>query len=369
MCYLLLVQSTHMIQENVSLKSYNTFRVDAVAHFFAQPTDLQELVLVLQDTQFAGMPKLVLGGGSNILFTKDFEGLVLHPFLKGIEIVEENEDTITLGVGAGENWHEFVMYAVERGWSGIENLAYIPGCVGGAPVQNIAAYGQTFEDVLISLEAIALETGELRTFNQEETEPAYRSSIFKTALQDKYLVTSVTIQLSKIPAYDTHYHGRFAYESLEAWLRQIKEPPYAPKDVAEAIVLQRKAKLPEVTEYGTCGSFFVNPFVTIEKFHELEKEVPELQHYPITKMEYDRIDWHDTGQDDIVKIPAGRLLEELGWKGKWIGNVGTFDKHALIVVTNGDATGQEIFDFTEQMKQSVKDAYDVELISEVRIVN
>lgn len=356
-----------MIQENVSLKPYNTFRVDVNARFFAEPTDSQELVLILQTPQFVEMPKLVLGGGSNILFTKNFDGLVLHPLLKGVEIIDENKDTVTLQVGAGEDWHEFVMYAVEQGWSGVENLAYIPGSVGGAPVQNIAAYGQTFEDVLVSVEALDIASGEGRTLPRVDVEPSYRSSIFKTTLQDQYLVTSVTMQLSKQPDYDTHYHGRFAYESLQTWLTQVKEPPYTPKDVAEAIVLQRKAKLPEVSEYGTCGSFFVNPFVTVEKFHELEKEIPELQHYPITKMEYDRIDWHDTGHDDIVKIPAGRLLEELGWKGKWIGNVGTFDKHALIIVTNGEATGQEIFDFAEQMKQSVKDAYDVELVSEVRI--
>jgi len=355
-----------MLQENASLKSHNTFRVDVSARYFAEPSTTDELATLLEEA--VNTPKLVLGGGSNILFTRDFDGLVVRPMIRGIEIVEENEDKVILKVGAGENWHDFVMYTVENGWSGIENLAYIPGSVGGAPVQNIAAYGQTFEDVLISLDAIDLETGELRKFSKKETEPAYRSSIFKASLQDRCLVTHVTIHLFKQPEYDTHYHGRFAYESLETWLKQIKEPPYTPKDVAEAIILQRKAKLPEVSEYGTCGSFFVNPFVTVEKFHELEKEVAELQHYPISKMEYDRLDWHDTGQDDIVKIPAGRLLEQLGWKGKWIGNVGTFDKHALIIVTNGEASGKEIYGFAEQMKQSVKEAFGIELVSEVRVV-
>lgn len=357
-----------MIQENVSLKPFNTFRVDVHARYFYEPQSIEDLVDVLNTSPYTDMPKFVLGGGSNVLFTKDVEGLVLRPSFNGIVVLEEDKDSVTLHVGAGEDWHGFVVYAVEQGWSGIENLAYIPGSVGGAPVQNIAAYGQTFEDVLVSVEAVELATGDIRAFSKEETEPAYRSSIFKTTLQDQYLVTKVTVKLSKQPNYDTHYHGRFAYESLATWLKQIKEPPYTPKDVAEAIILQRNAKLPEVSEYGTCGSFFVNPFVTVDTFHELEKEIPELQHYPITKMEYDRLDWTDTGQDDIVKIPAGRLLEELGWKGKWIGNVGTFDKHALIIVTNGEATGQEIFDFAEQMKQSVKDAYDVELVSEVRIV-
>ncbi len=358
-----------MILENASLLPYNTFRVHVSARYFAQPSSTQELQETLKDSIVQGNKIFVLGGGSNTLFVNDFDGLVVQPLIKGIEIIEETDSTVTLRVGAGEDWHRFVMYVVERGWSGIENLAYIPGSVGGAPVQNIAAYGQTFEDVLVSVEALDLQNGSLKAFSKAETEPAYRSSIFKTKLQDRYVVTSVTMQLSKIPDFDTHYHGRYSYESLQTWLDQVAKPPYTPKAIADAIILQRKAKLPEVSEYGTCGSFFVNPFVTVEKFHELEKEVPELQHYPITKMEYDRIDWHNTGQDQIVKIPTGRLLEELGWKGKWIGNVGTFDKHALIIVTKGEASGQEILDFADQMKQSVKDAFDVDLVSEVRIVN
>lgn len=357
------------LQENISLKPFNTFRVDAKASFFVQINSRKDVIDLVSNYPDIVSNCFVLGGGSNVLFSRDYKGLVLLNNLKGIEVESQNTNTVTLNVASGENWHTFVMWTAQQGWSGVENMAYIPGTMGAAPVQNLAAYGQTFEDVLVSLEAIDLDTGEEKVFNKKELDLAYRSSVFKTKLVNKYFITSVKVRLATELHYDTHYHGRFAYESLATWIKQIKDiPPYTPQDIAEAIILQRKAKLPEVSDYGTCGSFFVNPFVTVEKFQLLSQEIPELQHYPITKMEYDRIDWHDTGQDKIVKIPAGRLLDELGWRGKWKGNVGTYDKHALIVVTNGNASGDEIVAFAGDMKQSVNDTYGIELVSEIRII-
>lgn len=357
-----------ILHHNHSLTDLNTFRVNVKAKYFAEIHSMSDLLDLYDHHEVHNQQTFILGGGSNTLFTKDFNGLVIKVSLKGREVIGSTENDVTLKIAAGENWHEIVMWTAQQCWSGIEDMAYIPGEVGAAPVQNLAAYGQTFEDVFVSLEAVDLKTGETKIFTRDECELAYRSSIFKTKYKDKYLITSVTIRLSKFADYDTHYHGRRSYESLATYLSQIKEPPYAPIDVANAIILQRKAKLPEVSEYGTCGSVFVNPFVTVAKFRELESMISELQQYPITKMEYDRLNWHDTGQDEIVKIPAGRLLDELGWRGKWIGNVGTYEKHALIVVTNCKATGAEILAFMEQMQKSVKEAYGIDLVSEVNIL-
>ncbi|MCA9392499.1 FAD-binding protein, partial [candidate division WWE3 bacterium] len=195
--------------ENISLKPYNTFRVDVKARFFVQVDSVNELESVLNDEKYTTVPKMILGWGSNILFRHDYQGLVIKVNFHGREILAEDDESVTLRLGAGENWHEFVMWSAESGWSGVENLAYIPGTVGAAPVQNLAAYGQTFEDVLVSLNAIELATGETRSFTKEETEPAYRTSVFKTELKNKYLVSDVTVKLSKIANYDTHYHGRY----------------------------------------------------------------------------------------------------------------------------------------------------------------
>ena len=356
------------IHEAVSIQLYNTFNVDVKTKFLGHIrsiADAERTVRVLGDHELS---PFILGGGSNTLFVNDWTGVIFRIEIKDKQIITEDDNSVTIKVGAGENWAGFVNWSVNQGLSGIENLAYIPGTVGAAPVQNLAAYGQTFEDVLDGVGTIDLATGQHRYFYKDQTEPAYRSSVFKTKYPNRYLITHVTIKLSKQPQFDTHYHGRFRYESLANLLHERKSPPYTPKDIAEIVTQQRQIKLPELSEYGTCGSFFINPFVTIEQYHDLGQQIADLQHYPISKMEYDRLNWHDTQQDQIVKVPAGRLLDELGWKGKWIGNVGTYVKHALIVVTNKQATGQEILDFTNQMQTDVFNAYGIKLQSEVNIV-
>lgn len=356
------------IQKKVSLKAYNTLAVDVIAAYFLEITSAKQLSESIKSGSFDRQNIFVLGRGSNTLFTKDYLGLVLFNSIHGINLVSEDANSVVLDVGSGEDWPTFVNYAVSKGWSGLENLAYIPGTVGAAPVQNIGAYGQAFEDIFVELDAVDMSSGNVVKFSKAEVELGYRTSIFKTDLRDRYFITTVRMNLTKDKHFDTSYHSRFPNESLSEWLKKIGKAPYSPADVAQAVTALRKFKLPDLDKVGACGSFFVNPFVSVEKFHQLEKEVSELQHYPITKMEYDRIDWHNTGQDQLVKIPAGRLLDELGWKGKWIGNVGTHEKQALCVITNKQATGKEILDYTNKMSESVKKAYDIDLISEVRII-
>ncbi|GAB4157478.1 MAG: UDP-N-acetylmuramate dehydrogenase [Candidatus Dojkabacteria bacterium] len=357
------------IHENASLKPHNTLYIDVKAKYLVEIETEQDLVDFVKDERFTNMPHVILGRGSNTLFANDCDGVVLKIEIKGRNIIKETDKYVLVELGAGEDWPEFVEWAVAKGWSGVENLAYIPGTLGAAPVQNIAAYGQTLDEIFVKLEAVDLRTGNVKSFLKRDCGFEYRRSFFKTDEGRHFVITSVRLRLSKKPHFDTYYHGRFSYESLQKWLDESgAKAPYTPKMIANAITQMRKFKLPDVADYGTCGSFFLNPFVTVDKFRELEKQISELQHYPITKMEYDRIDWHNTGQDQVVKIPAGRVLDELGWKGKWVGNVGTFERHALCVITNKKASGHEVIDYLGEMKKSVKAKYGIELESEVRIV-
>lgn len=354
---------------NHPLGKLNTFGVDVKCDYFSTVSSIDELRDLISMPELQKLPWFILGRGSNTLFVNDYKGVIVKMEIMGKEIVSEDGDTILVEVGAGEDWPEFVTWCVEKGWSGVENLAYIPGTVGAAPVQNIAAYGQSFDQVFESLDAVYREDGEVKTFTNEECELAYRSSIFKGSLKGKYIVTKVRIRLSKEPNFDTNYHSRKPNESLAKWLEETATRPYTPKDVANAVTLLRKHKLPELTQYGSCGSFFINPFVTATKFQQLSQVISELQQYPVNKMDYSRHDWENIGADEVVKIPAGRVLEELGWKDRWHGHVGTFREHSLVVVTDRKATGEEILQFTKQMSKSVKDAYDIDLKSEVDIVD
>lgn len=356
------------IERDFPLKELNSFAVDVKCSYFVSITSEDQLSELFSDPELKELPWFILGRGSNTLFVNDFEGLVVKMDIIGKEIISDDEHEVTIEVGAGEDWPDFVMWAVEQGWSGVENMAYIPGTMGAAPVQNIAAYGQSFDQIMLSLSAFNRESGKIEIFTTEECELAYRSSVFKGKLRGKYVVTSVRVKLSKEPHFDTNYHSRKPNESLVKWLEESATRPYTPKDVALAVTKLRQFKLPELSEYGSCGSFFTNPFVTADKFRELSAKVSELQQYPTTKMDYGRHDWENVGDDEIVKIPAGRLLEEAGWKGKWVGNVGTFKEHSLVVVTNKKATGKEILDFAMDMKKSIKELFDVELKSEVEIV-
>jgi len=355
------------IKTNYSLKKYNTFCIDVKAKYFAKVKNIQQCIDILK--KYKNEKILILGGGSNTLFLKDWDGLVLKIELKGKEIINEDQQYIYIKVSSGENWDKFVKYVVKKNWAGVENLIFIPGTVGGAVVQNIGAYGQSITDTLYKIEALEIQTLELKEFNPKECDYKYRSSRFKKEWRNKYIITSAIFKLRKNnKEFELSYHERSGrYGSLKEELESFSKEPYSIQDVMKAVVKQRKKRLPTVKKYGTCGSFFENPLVTFKKYKELSKLLPDLQCYPSEDLKYDLTDTGEFKNDDLVKIPAGRLLDELGWKGKWENNVGVFEKHALCVVTNKKATGEEVERFIRKMQNDVKKNYDIELIPEVNI--
>jgi len=355
------------LQENYSLKADNTFRIDVKAKYFVVVQSIEELKEILSDDKFKHEKKLVLGDGANILFTKDYDGLVIKLKLKGINVVNENDEFVILDVSAGENWHEFVMYTIDKNWGGVENMVYIPGTVGAAAVQNIAAYGQNLSDVFVSLDAIEILTGNKITFTKDGCEFEYRDSRFKTREMGKYIVTNIRLKLNKNPVVNTSYFetGKTIGNkiSLAGELAGIENPTIS--DVANAVMTIRKNKLPDIREVGTAGSFFKNPIVTQEKYQDLKKSDPDLQCYPVDGLRY--VSPANLVKESEVKVPAGRLLDNLGWKGKRVGNVGTHPTQALAVVNYG-GTGEEVLDFSEEMKKAIKAAYDIELEKEVLVL-
>lgn len=355
------------IKRNNSLKKYNTFCIDVKAKYFAKVKDIQQCIDILE--KYKNEKILILGGGSNTLFLKDWDGLVLKIELKGKEIVKQDDQYVYINVSSGEDWDKFVKYAVKNDWAGIENLIFIPGTVGGAVAQNIGAYGQSITDSLYSIEALEIDTLQLKKFDPKECDYRYRSSRFKREWKNKYIITSATFRLRKnTEEFELSYHERSGrYGSLKEELESFSKEPYSIQDVMKAVVKQREKRLPTVKEYGTCGSFFENPLVTFKKYKELSKIVSDLQFYPSEDLKYDLTDTGEFKDDDLVKIPAGRLLDERGWKGKWEGNVGVSEKHALCVVTNKKARGEEIEKFIKRMQDDIKKNYDIELKPEVNI--
>lgn len=354
---------------NYSLKQHNTFGVDTNAAKFMVAHTVEDIRTASNIAKSENKRLVVLGGGSNVLFVNAFvDAIVLQIDIRGKTVIAESEKDILMQIGAGENWHDFVTYAVEHEYEGIENMALIPGTVGGAIAGNIAAYGQNISDVLVSVQVVDLQTEEVAEFSKEECELSYRNSIFKR--EKRYIVLSGSMRLLKdAKNLETNYHerkGRFG--SLEEKLVEMATPPYTIKDVYNAVIAIRKNKLPDPDLLGTCGSFFVNPTITKEKYLELTKLVPELQSYPVEDLRYTVKNWESINTGDFLKIPAGRLIDVLGWLGKWEGHVGVFEKHGLCIVTDKKATGEEILAFTNKVKQSVFDAYGIELVSEVEII-
>lgn len=356
------------IQQNISLLPYNTLRVNVSAQFFGRLTKDEEVLEIVNSPILAKLPKFILGGGSNILFTENFPGLLLKVESQGKRVVQETDDVIILEAEAGENWHALVTFAVEQGWGGIENLALIPGTLGAAPVQNIGAYGQNLVDVFDSLEAIDLKTGQKRWFSLQDCEFGYRESIFKHVLQDQWLVLRVRLRLSKQHSLSTTYFSMHTkYESIEKELELIATKPYTIKDVYTAVVNIRTRQLPSPDDYPTAGSFFKNPVVSKEKLVELQEKITELQFYPVDNLSY--VQLHDPSfvQEKYVKVAAGRVLDFLGWKGKQIGHVSTFPKHALVVTHDGQATAHEMVEYVKAMQKDVREKLGIELEAEVRI--
>lgn len=337
------------IQSDVNLAPYNTLNVEARASSFLSVTSTEHLTGFIEESSGEYSDIFVLGGGSNVLFVDNFDGLVLHVSIMGKEIIKEDEEFVWLQIGAGENWHETVLYCVNKGWGGIENLSLIPGTVGAAPIQNIGAYGVELQEVFESLEAVELASGEKRIFNKQDCRFGYRDSIFKNELKDKYVVTAVTLKLSKKPSVNTSY-GAISSE-LES--RGIENPDI--RDISDVVIGIRNSKLPSPEDLANAGSFFKNPIVSRQKFEHLRHQYPSMPGYELNTIE--------------TKIPAGWLIEQAGLKGKVFGNAGTYKQQALVIVNHGGATGEEILELANKIRTAVKNKFGIELVPEVNIVD
>ena len=335
------------IQENISLKNYNTFGIDVKARFFVEITGLVQLQKVLELKAYP--KKFIISGGSNMLLTKDIDALVVHLKLKGISIVEENENFVEVKAMAGENWHELVMWSLEQGFGGLENLSLIPGNVGTAPIQNIGAYGVELKDVFVSCAAMDVKTGELEGFDNEACEFGYRESIFKNRAKDKYIITSIVLKLTKK---DHVLHT--GYGSIENELKEkgIVHPTI--RDISDAVIAIRRSKLPDPKEIGNCGSFFKNPVISQKAFDRFIKKYPNAPFYEM--------------DDDKFKIPAGWLVEQCGFKGKRFGDAGVHEKQALVLVNHGSATGKEILDLSKKIQDEVQKTFKIKIQPEVNII-
>lgn len=336
------------ILEHVNLSSFNTMGVDAVAAYFAKFSSVNELEEGLSFAKKKEISQLVLGGGSNLLFISNYDGLVLINQIKGYEILFEDEEQVVLKVGAGENWHNLVLHCIDQGFGGIENLSLIPGTVGAAPIQNIGAYGVELKDVFESLETLNVETREIDTFKLQDCNFGYRDSIFKKELKGKVIITSVSLRLKKNATLNVEY------SSLRQKLseRSIEIPTI--KDVSNAVIEIRQSKLPDPKEIGNTGSFFKNPVISVYQFDELKKRYPSLTSYPVSERQ--------------VKVPAGWLIEQAGWKGKRLGDAGVHDKQALVLVNHANASGEEIWALAQKIISSVKEKFEINLTPEVNII-
>lgn len=335
------------IQYNKSIRSFTTFGVPVIAKKFTKFSNLQELKEVILHPELKNEEILILGGGSNLLFTKDFNGVVVLNTIQGIEIVEETDEKVLVKSGAGENWHEFVLYCVRNNFAGVENLSLIPGSVGASPMQNIGAYGVEIKDVFHSLEAFHIESGEIKTFTNEECNFGYRESIFKNKVKNQFVITSVTFALSKKPEFKTSYGAI----NTELELMGIKE--LSIKAISQAVINIRTSKLPDPKEIGNAGSFFKNPVISREHFEQLIAQFPEIANYPLP--------------DGSVKIAAGWLIDFLGWKGKRIGDYGVHKNQALVLVNYKEAQGSDIFNLSSQILASVEKTFGIKLEREVNI--
>lgn len=333
------------ILENYSLKSQNTFGIDARARYYVEASSVDDFKALLDDATFKEMHQFILGGGSNILFTKDVEGIVIKNTIKGIELIHEDADFYYVKAGAGEIWHDLVLYCVANNYGGLENLSLIPGSVGAGPIQNIGAYGVEIKDTMLSLEALHIKDKTVRTFTNEACKFGYRESVFKNELKGQYIIVSVTYKLAKKPQLKT------GYGAIEKELKSqgIEHPTI--KDVSNAVIAIRSSKLPDPAVIGNAGSFFKNPEVAVAIYEGIKEKFPTLVAYDTPK--------------GMKKLAAGWLIEQAGWKGKRLGDAGVHKLQALVLVNYGDASGAEIVDLSTKVIASVKEKFGVELEREV----
>ncbi|MDW7691805.1 UDP-N-acetylmuramate dehydrogenase [Flammeovirgaceae bacterium SG7u.111] len=336
------------VQNSFSLLPFNTFHAEVKAKYFFEAKSTADLLELLTPTFCKTERFLILGGGSNILFTQDVDGWVIRMATSGKELVKEDEEFAYVKAQAGEEWHSFVLYSIAQGWQGLENLSLIPGTVGASPIQNIGAYGVELKDVFEELEALNTQTGKVETFGKEDCQFAYRNSFFKRQPRGNYIILNVTFKLCKKPQFNTSY-GAIAQE-----LGKMGVETLSPKAISDAVISIRESKLPDPAEIGNCGSFFKNPEIPSAQYDAVKKAHPTAPGYKL-----------DGG---LVKVPAGWLIEQCGWKGKKVGNVGAFEKQALVIVNHGNATGQEAKDLALAIQASVLERFGVEIIPEVNII-
>ena len=334
------------IKENFSLKKYNTFGFDVTCSYFSTFETIEKLreLLIIQKNR--KIPLLILGGGSNVLFTSDFNGLIIQPAIKGVKILSESKDFVDLQVGAGENWDEFVAYCVQNNWGGIENLSLIPGFVGTCPIQNIGAYGVEVKDVIQKVETIEISSLQEQDFSNSQCKFGYRNSIFKNELKGKHIITYVYFRLKKNADFIINYGN------LKDELQKYNSINL--KSIRQAVIDIRNSKLPKPEEIGNAGSFFKNPEIGYELFDELKKKYPGIPSYP--------------QGEKSVKVPAGWLIEQAGWKGKNIGNAGVHSKQALVLVNLGEANGEEVLHLATEIRNSIEKQFGIRLEMEVNVV-
>jgi UDP-N-acetylmuramate dehydrogenase len=337
-----------LIQNNFNLKALNTFGIESYAKYYCELNEEIEFKTLLTNSVFVNSEKLILGGGSNILFTKNFNGFVLHNKIKGINITEDSANHQIVKVGAGENWHEFVLWTIEHRLGGLENLSLIPGCVGASPMQNIGAYGVEIKDTFHQLEALDLNTGDKKVFSNNDCNFGYRESIFKNKVKNKYLITNVFFKLKKTPILNT------SYGAINEELTKLNILRPTIKDVSDAVIKIRQSKLPNPKELGNAGSFFKNPEIDVEKYENLKKVFPKLVSYALPENKY--------------KLAAGWLIEECGLKGFEINNAAVHVKQALVLVNKGNCSGKDVLELSNYVIQKVFNKFGVNLEREVNII-
>ncbi len=337
-----------VIRENFNLQSFNTFHINVNCRYFTESNTIDDILEVLNDKEFQSTDKLILGGGSNILFTKDYNGLVIKNSIPGIEIIREDSEHVYVKASAGVNWHQFVLWCIENNLAGVENLSLIPGQVGAAPMQNIGAYGVEIKDVFDSLQALHITSSEIHSFNLQDCGFGYRESVFKNKYRNQYIILNVCFRLNKRPVFYINYGD------IKKTLEQMQVNELSIKAVSDAVITIRSSKLPDPAVLANAGSFFKNPVISQDQFDQLILQYPLMPNYPQFNGE--------------VKIPAGWLIEQCGWKGKVIGNTGSHQSQALVLVNYGKATGPEIYQLALDIQQSVIEKFGIVIHPEVNLV-
>ena len=333
------------ISSNFSLKEYNTFNIDVKSDKFISINSEDQIIDFLSQNK-REENIFVLGGGSNVLFSKDYKGTIVHISIKGKKIIKELDDSIIIEVSSGENWHEFVKWSIENNYGGIENLSLIPGNVGAAPIQNIGAYGVELKDVFDSCRVLLIDSNEIKHYNKDECEFDYRSSVFKSKQQNKYVILSIRLKLTKEP-----HSYNLSYDSLK---KRFNDKEINLSNISEEIIKIRESKLPDPNKIGNCGSFFKNPLIESTKLDKLLEKYPKLPHHK--------------SQNGLYKVPAAWLIEKMGFKQKSLGDVGVYINQPLVVVNNGNANGSDILNFTNSIKKSIKEEFNIDLQEEVNII-